>query len=363
MTRDGRRLGIAVVGTGFLGSQRAAAACRANGTSLVAVCDTDQASACKVASRWGAQVAEDLPALLNRADVHSVVIATPHADHADHIRLSLEAGKHVLCEKPLVIGGDDGRALALLADERGLRLATGFNHRFYPPVRDALRLVQEGAIGRVVKVSASIGHNASQEFLRSWHTDVARSGGGTLMDNGPHACDLIRRFLGEIRVAHGQTENRLDLPGGCESEALALFEGRDGGTGQLRSSWSLAVGYLTIELEGTEGSLHVETAPWKLEGTLSGRKRILKRYVAARVNERIFRFRFGCERSLVADLESFTSATVTQPKPHGTGWDGCRASEMILAVYRSAQTGSPVQLEPLPVRLPGRRGTSRRAPG
>ncbi len=100
-----------------------------------------------------------------------------------------------------------------------LRLATGLNHRFYPPVRDALALVGSWAIGRVEAVRAEIGHMASPEFLRSWHTDVARSGGGTLMDNGPHACDLVRRFLGEVVAVEGSVCDAFGLPAGCETEA------------------------------------------------------------------------------------------------------------------------------------------------
>src|SRR5439155_8681619 len=135
--------------------------------------------------------------------VDAVVVATPHADHHEQVGLALEAGKHVLCEKPLAVRPDHARLLALRADELRLRLATGLNHRFYPPVRDALALVSRWAIGRVESVRATIGHRASPEFLAGWHAERERSGGGTLIDNGPHACDLIRRFLGEVVAAQG----------------------------------------------------------------------------------------------------------------------------------------------------------------
>jgi predicted dehydrogenase len=263
----------------------------------------------------------------------------------------------------LTINSEDARSLASLAQERGLRLATGFNHRFYPPIRDALQLVRGGAIGKVVAVRASIGHAASPEFLRGWHSNVERAGGGTLMDNGPHACDLIRQFLGEIRAVAGQTENNLDLPTNCESDAAATFEARDGGSAELRSSWRQSSGYLSIEVAGTEGELRVETAPWKLVGRLSSERRLRELFLVERVKERLFQLRYGCERSIVRELESFASFAASRPKKHASGWDGCRVTEMILGVYRAAAAGAAVCLDPLPIRLPHSRKSKRRTFG
>ena len=284
--------------------------------------------------------------------VDAVVIATPHADHYDQARLALEAGKHVLCEKPLTVRPDQARTLAMRADELRLRLATGLNHRFYPPVRDALALVSRWAIGRVESVRAEIGHTASPEFLASWHTDVARSGGGTLMDNGPHACDLIRRFLGEVVAARGSVQNQVRP--GCEIEAHGLFRDLDRGIGEVHSSWTKPAGYLTVEVRGSAGHLRIETAPWRLSGVLEGGKRVSNRYLTERLAERRFRGLFGCERSLVRELEAFVSTPWGQPRLEATGWDGCRVTEMIDAVYQSDQTGEEIELKPLLVHLASR---------
>src|SRR4051794_37836471 len=218
MDASGLGVGFLVVGAGFLGAQRAAAAMVARGCRLVAVHDRDGRAARAVASQHGVRVADDFGEALGWDAVDAVIVATPHADHFVQASRALDAGKHVLCEKPLAVRPDQARTLAMRADELRLRLATGLNHRFYPPVRDALALVSRWAIGRVEKVTADIGHAASPEFLASWHTDVERSGGGTLMDNGPHACDLVRRFLGEVVAARGSVSD-LVRPG-CEKEAL-----------------------------------------------------------------------------------------------------------------------------------------------
>ncbi|MEO6809170.1 MAG: Gfo/Idh/MocA family oxidoreductase [Isosphaeraceae bacterium] len=356
----GNGLNWLVVGTGFLGSMRAAALGAARGSTLVAVTDLDESSAQSVAARCGVVPLASLEEGLQRRNVNAVVIATPHADHAGQVRQALDAGKHVLCEKPLTIDADEARALAVLAESRGLRLATGLNHRFYPPVRDALELVKTRAIGRVERVRATIGHEASSEFLASWHTDPARSGGGTLMDNGPHACDLIRRLMGEIISARGEVSDTLGLPEGCESEAVALFLDADGTRGELQSSWLQAEGYLSIEIRGDAGRLHLETAPWRLSGKLSDGRRIKRRYGLDRVAERFFRLRHGCERSLVWELEAFAGLAMDRGVC-ATAWDGYRATEMVQAVYGSSATGREVALSPMPVRGPTRARRSRTA--
>jgi predicted dehydrogenase len=354
---DGKAMGLLVVGTGYLGAQRAAAAMLTKRVRLVAVTDRDAESAERLAARLGVVAVPDLESGLESGGVDAVVIATPHADHAEAIRLSLEAGKHVLCEKPLTVRADDARALATLADESRLRLSTGLNHRFYPPVRDALSLVGSWGIGRVESVRAEIGHLATPEFLKSWHTEVSRSGGGTLMDNGPHACDLIRRFLGEVVLAKGFVRQDVHLPNGCEVEAHALFRNHDNAVAELHSSWALRTGYLTVEVRGSEGYLKVETAPWRLTGRLADGRRVDRRYLVERVADRVHRARFGCERSIVRELAAFASPTGGHPRPGATGWDGCRATEMIQAVYQSDRTGDEVHLKPLLVHLPavGRR--------
>ena len=355
--------GFLVVGAGFLGSQRAAAVSASKRTRLVVVHDVDPVAARRLADRYRANSVDDLARGLAIPEVDSVIIATPHADHAVQVEQALRAGKHVLCEKPLTIRPHDARRLAHLADDLKLRLATGLNHRFYPPIQDAVALAASGSIGLTESVRAEIGHKADAAFLRSWHTDVSRSGGGTLMDNGPHVCDLVRHFLGEVVAAKGYVRPGLGLPEECEAEAFALFRGFDEGFAEVRSSWSQPTGYLSMEVRGARGWLRLETAPWRLSGVLEGGQRIDRRYVVDRVAERLFRMRYGCEQSFVREIDAFVARASTLSRLEATGWDGCRATEMIDAVYRASTSGAEVVLEPPVVRLPSmarNRGTEAR---
>jgi predicted dehydrogenase len=344
MADRSRSVGFLIVGAGFLGTRRAAAVATARGARLVAIHDCDPKVAAVVAREHGAERLDDFDAALQRPDIDAVVVATPHADHFPQVLASLEAGKHVFCEKPLTICPEDARLLVARAEELGLRLATGFNHRFYPPIADALDLARGGAIGRVELVRARIGHMATRAFLESWHTDVARSGGGSLMDNGPHVCDLIRQLLGEIVVVDASLDDEPGLPSGCEIDAYARFQSLDGSIAELRTSWRQASGYLSLDIQGTDGRIQVETAPWRLSGQLVNGQRMGKRYFFDRVRDRAFQAMHGTERSLAHEIEAFIGSRPGMPNYAATGWDGVRVTEMIDAAYRSSRSGEPVQL-------------------
>lgn len=345
MKRSPNEFGVAILGAGFLGTQRAAA-CRAiDGVRLVGVVDVDVARARMIADRFRCLHSNTRSDALNWPGVDGVVVATPHDDHAAAIQQALLAGKHVLAEKPMTIDPLEGRALEALAVERGLRLHAGFNHRFYPPVRDALRIARDGQLGALQSVRLTIGHKASAGFLHGWHANPKRSGGGSFIDNGAHACDLARLFLGDPEAVKGYTRYSPGLPAGIETEAFALFRARSGAVGEIRSSWSLESGYLTIELRGEAGYLRVETAPWRLTGRIDGNQRVNHNYIIERAGHLWFRRRTGCERSLVCDVRALAGAAQNAPVSTATARDGHRASEMIEAFYRASESGEEVFLE------------------
>ncbi len=156
-------LGILVVGVGWLGSRRARAALTARGTRLAAVYDEDETRCRREADRLGVLAMPDLATGLNLPGVEAVIVATPPGDHARIIKQCLEAGKHVLCEKPLTIDPYQARTLAQLADDRRVRLATGFDHRFWPPVAERSRwCVRAGSVrSRAFGPRSGIGRRAN----------------------------------------------------------------------------------------------------------------------------------------------------------------------------------------------------------
>ena len=175
-------------------------------------------------------------------EVDAVIVATPHADHYEQVRLALEAGKHVLCEKPLTIRPEQARLLALRADELRLRLATGLNHRFYPPVRDALALVSAlGDRPRRARPRRDRAHGLARvpgELAHRRRPLGRRDADGQRPARLRPDPPLPRRGVLGAGVAR-----RPDRAApGCESEAYALFRDHDRGIGEVRSSWTLPRG-------------------------------------------------------------------------------------------------------------------------
>ena len=271
--------------------------------------------------RLGAIAEADYETALARADVNAVVVATPHADHFEQVRRALRAGKHVLCEKPLAIDPDDAANLSRSPTRAdfGWRpdIIIGFCLPFATPstLFESARSVRSKPRG-----SSSV--IALGRLSRQLARQRPDRGGGTLIDNGTHACDLIRCLLGEIVSAKVASERSHGDPR-CEREAYALFRTLDDRVAELRSSWSLERGYLTLEIRGEHGFLHVETAPWRLAGRLASDKTIDRSYLSKRVQLRMIQFTRGYDESLALEIGEFLHFSST-PLRSATARDGKR---------------------------------------
>lgn len=355
------RKGFLVIGANGPGQARAMAALVGRGSHLVAVTDpADPEGAFELAERLGVSAAVVVESGLSLDQVDAVVVATPTEDRDDLIRRCLSHGKHVLSDSPIASSPDRARALAMEADELGLRLATGFSYRFAPPVRDALSMLSRWSIGRILSVRVDSGPDAEPDGLPP-HLLGEQDALDTL---GPAACDLLRRFLGEVVAAKGYLQERLSPQIGTETEALGLFRDHDRGLGELRTSWSGTRRGISVEVIGSEGCLRLETSPWRLTIDRPGQPAERRTYRAEQLSARLFRRWHGCDRSVVLEHEAFVDAIrAERPRLIGaTGWDGCRALEMVEAIRRSDWTGEEVALEPTKVRTPSqsRRRTLRR---
>ena len=334
-TTTDRRLGFLVVGAGFLGRRRGR---RGGGDGRAPARRRHRRRRATrpdaVAARHGARrrARSRRGARAGRASTpSSSPRRTPTTPRRS--RRSLEAGKHVLCEKPLAIDADDARRLALQADESRLRLATGFNHRFYPPVRDALAWSARGRSAGSRASGPQIGHRASPEFLEAGTPTSRVSGGGTLMDNGPHACDLIRRFLGEVVAGQGVSSARTSgLPSGCESEAFAPLPGPRRGVG--RGPFELDP---ADRLPDDRGPRDRRLAPGRDRPLAAHRPladgRRDRPTLPGRARRRAASTGSGSAASGRSSGSSRRSprAPRSQPDAGATGWDGCRVTEMIEA--------------------------------
>lgn len=245
------RLGI--VGCGLIGQKRAAAA---HGHTVVLVTDLDSDRAQALAARTGAAVAKDWQALV-AAGLDAVIVATTHDSLAPVATAALEAGQHVLVEKPAGMNVAEVEKLAAAAKKAGKICKVGFNHRFHPGIWKAKQLVGEGALGAMMFVRGRYGHGGRLGMEKEWRAIAELSGGGELIDQGSHLIDLSRWFLGDLDLAFAATPTLfwdMTVDDNC---FLALKNGA-GNIAWLHASWSEWKNMFSLEIYGRGGKLVID---------------------------------------------------------------------------------------------------------
>lgn len=201
MSNVDRPFGIGIVGCGLIGQKRAKAL--GIGGRLVACADIDVGRAGNLAKGSGAKVFCDWRELVCLPEVDVVVIATLHDSLAEITLAAVEAGKHVLVEKPAARSAAELEPVMVAAEKHGVKVHVGFNHRYHRALRKAKEIVDSGELGELMFIRARYGHGARIGYDKEWRANPALSGGGELIDQGPHLIDLSRWFLGDFTDVQG----------------------------------------------------------------------------------------------------------------------------------------------------------------
>jgi predicted dehydrogenase len=187
-------LRVGIVGCGLIGRKRAGAL---EGDRVVACHDRDAERAEALAEAFGGRAAASLDALLE-AGPEVVVVATTHDALSETACRALEAGAHVLVEKPAGRNPAEVERIAEAAERSGRLVKVGFNHRFHPGIARAVEEAVSGRHGPIMFVRARYGHGGRVGYEREWRADPAVAGGGELLDQGLHVLDLVHWLLGPL---------------------------------------------------------------------------------------------------------------------------------------------------------------------
>ncbi len=248
-----------LVGCGDIVRKRVAAALReALDSELVSVSRGDasgleacgkQVGASKTFADWREQGAD--------ADIDAVYVATPVDQHAAQTIAAAEAGKHVLCEKPMALDTAECDRMIEACRANNVRLGVAYYRRFYPTIGRISQLLADGLIGKVVlaEIRAFERYDPPGEEI-PWRLDPARSGGGPLMDFGSHRLEVFLNLLGPLEVADSELSN-LHFDRQVEDTALLRLRFESGARGLLTVSHAPTEPQDTLDLYGTKGSLHV----------------------------------------------------------------------------------------------------------
>jgi predicted dehydrogenase len=192
--------GVGIIGCGLIGLKRSKAL---GAGHLVACADINPAKAMVLAGNDGTKAFGDWRGLLALLEVDIVIIATPHNSLAEITLAAIEAGKHVLVEKPAARNIADLAPVMAAAGRSRVKVRVGFNHRYHRAFRKARELFEGGALGELMFIRARYGHGGRIGYNKEWRANPELSGGGELIDQGPHLIDLSRWFLGEFDEVQG----------------------------------------------------------------------------------------------------------------------------------------------------------------
>ncbi|MGH7505287.1 MAG: Gfo/Idh/MocA family protein, partial [Longimicrobiales bacterium] len=331
-------LRIAVIGCGLIGARRARTARDHARTRLAAVADPDAALA-RAASAGVAEIGGEWRAIVERDDVDAVVVSTPNALLAEIVVAALEAGKHVLMEKPMGRSLAEAERIADATARSGSVLRVGFNHRFHPALRRAQRIVRSGELGRLITLRARYGHGGRPGLENEWRSDPAQAGGGELIDQGVHIADLLHWLAGMPAEAFAYVQTAAWPIAPLEDNAYGLLRFPNGAVGQLHASMTQWKNLFSLEVHGEAGAVVVEGL-----GGSYGVERLQRIGRALEGGSPVVREeRFdGEDRSWTDEWAAFVAAI------DGAGAEGAGASEgiaamrIIDALYRSSRSGTPV---------------------
>jgi len=340
-----------LIGLGGIGQVRKAAIEQSPACTLTAAFDISKDNASQLGS--GIQFFGSLEAMLDADCCDAVVISTPTHFHCDQAIAALEAGMHVIVEKPMASSPEQCRKMVETAKRLGKVLTVGFNHRYFEAVKEVRNAIQSGEIGKLSYIRAYTGHTGLSEFKSPWMYDKDVMGGGTLMDNGIHVLDLTQHLMGGVNKVCGMALTDIWKLDRSEDNGFAMMRGNDGVVATLHSSWSEWKGYrFYIEAYGDKGMARAYYAPMMstvITMDKPGGKPVKRRnfYLSAILREKLKGWQSTVIQTFVEEIDDFVALTEGRGESGhiATAEDGYRAAEIANAVYESSETGETVAIK------------------
>jgi predicted dehydrogenase len=319
---------LAVIGCGFIGSKRAAAA---KGHNIVIVCDPDADRREALARQSGARAVADWRDALS-ANIDAALIATTHDRLAEIALSAVLSGRHVLVEKPAGRTPQESRPIAEAAARARVIAKVGFNHRFHPAIARAKTLADEGAVGPLLFIRGRYGHGGRLGYEKEWRFDPEISGGGELIDQGSHLIDLSRWFLGDLRLAYGAVPTYF-WQGSVDDNCFLALEGAERRMAWLHASWTEWKNVFSFEIMGKTGKLTIDGL-----GGSYGLERLTLHHMLPEMGPpetTIWEYPFG-DRSFVDEFANFVAAVEGRTEANGDINDAIANLEIVHAVYKQA---------------------------
>jgi len=249
-----KSFGIGIVGCGLIGNKRA----KALGSlgKLIACADINIEKADKLANLYGAKAFNNWTSLLEVSDIDIVIISTLHDSLAEITLAAVQSGKHVLVEKPAARSLAELENIIPIVKTHNVQVRVGFNHRYHRALLKAKEIVDSGALGDLMFIRARYGHGGRVGYDQEWRANPELSGGGELIDQGPHLIDLARWFLGEFTDVKGFAHTYYwDMP--VDDNGFMLLKTEKQQIAFLHASCTEWKNLFSMEIYGKQGKLDI----------------------------------------------------------------------------------------------------------
>lgn len=340
------KLRIGVIGCGSIAKHRHLPEYKMNpNVELVAVCDINEERAKEVAEEYGAVAYSSYEELLTTGKVDAVSVCTPNYLHAPISIAALQAGVHVLCEKPMATSREEAEAMIQAAEESGKKLMIGHNQRFVPSHQKAKQLIESGEIGKIYSFRTAFGHAGpetwSVEGKEGWFFQKEKAFVGAMGDLGVHKADLLRYVLGEEIAEVGSfVETSAKDFASVDDNAVCILKTESGIIGTLAASWA----YVSKEdnstiIYGEKAILRLEDDPYNS---------LVVQYANGDVvNYQLGRIQSNDEggQNNSHVIEQFVGCILRDEEPAVTGEEGLKSLNVILAALQSDENKQIVRVD------------------
>ena len=334
---------VGLIGCGRVAPRHAQSFAELADARLVAVADVIESRAQRFAKEHRAEAYADYRRLLERRDINAVSICTPSGMHAAMAIEAMQAGKHVIVEKPMAMNLRDADRMIATAEAMGLQLCVILQNRYNPPMQDLRRVVDEGKLGRLLLGNATVRWYRPQEYYEDgWHGTWAMDG-GALMNQSIHHIDALQWLMGDVESVFAYTAT-LAHKMEAEDVGVVALRFKSGALGTIEGSTVTYPENLegSVALFGERGSVKVggtalnRKVIWKIEGELEHEREWLTRDQVDPPSV------YGTShKHVIADM---LAAIRENRAPRTNGREARKSVALVLAIYESARTGKPVQM-------------------
>ncbi|MDT8859229.1 Gfo/Idh/MocA family oxidoreductase [Alkalihalobacillus sp. MEB130] len=333
------KLKVGVIGCGSIAKHRHLPEYANNAdVEIVAVCDIVEERVHEFAKLYSAKAYTNYEELVANPEIDAVSVCTPNYLHAPISIAALQAGKHVLCEKPMATSREDAEKMIEAANKNKKKLMIAHNQRFVPSHQKARKLIEAGEVGKIYSFRTAFGHGGpegwSADGSDSWFFKKEEAFIGAMGDLGVHKTDLLRYILGEEFVEVGAfIETSAKKNTDVDDTAVCVLKTESGIIGTLAASWSY------VAKEDNSTIIYGENAILRLEDDP------INSLIVQYKNGEVVKYELGGIQTNEAGgqnntqvIDQFVSAIVQDKDVPVSGEEGMKSLQVVLAALESNET-------------------------